>query len=163
MPEAILFEIRCSHCRAVEIWGLERALRELVRAGRYRARADFDPDMIRELFLIHADKIECPACGGKGVSARIAPKESWSWADETCCERCGKIIPPERMAVMPNAKFCVTCQSALERGETGDAVEYCPRCGEAMTLRPIPTGGITRYEMTCPHCRTHRNNRSPKR
>jgi hypothetical protein len=153
MQQAILFEVRCLHCGKLEVWGLERALRELVRAGRYRTRADFDPDMIRELFLIHADKINCPQCSQKGLSARIAPKEGWSWADETCCERCGKIIPPERLTAVPDTTLCVPCQMALERGESGDVAKYCPRCGEIMTLKPVASGGITRYEQVCPKCR----------
>jgi len=153
MQQAILFEIRCSHCAKVEVWGLERALRELVHAGRYRTQADFDPDMIRELFLIHADKIDCPKCGQKGLATCIAPYETWTWADEVCCERCGKIIPPERLAAVPGTTLCVQCQSALERGDPGDAVDYCPRCGQIMTLKPVSTGGITRYERVCPNCR----------
>ena len=156
MPQSILFEVRCPQCRFVELWGLERGLRELVAVGRYRARADFDPEMIRELFLIHADKIDCPECGGKGLAARIAPPDAWSWADETCCEHCGQVIPPERLAAVPGAKLCIGCQTAMDRGEAGGATEYCPRCGEIMALRPVSQGGITRYEMLCPSCRPRR-------
>ena len=153
MPQTILFEVRCPDCRFVELWGLERALRELVRAGRYHPRADFDPDMVRELFLIHIDKINCPECDRKGLTAHIASKNTWSWADETCCEQCGKIIPPERLAALPGATLCVTCQTAIERGETLGPVEYCPRCGEIMVLKALASGGITRYERSCPRCR----------
>jgi len=162
MQQAIHFEIRCPHCNTLDLWGLECALRALVKSGRYRTRADFDPDMIRELFIIHADKIDCLDCGQKGLSARIAPNDNccgthcslpWTWADEVCCKHCGKIIPPERLAAVPGTMLCVQCQSALERGDPGDTVEYCPRCGEIMTLKSVLTGGITRYEPTCPNCR----------
>ena len=165
MPQSILFEVRCPHCRFVELWGLERALRELVAAGRYRARADFDPDMIRELFLIHSDKIDCPECDRKGLSAKLASSDVWSWADEMCCECCGKIIPVERLAAVPGTTLCVKCQTAMERGETSGlpnanhavgAAEYCPRCGEIMTLKPDSSGGITRYVLACPKCRNFR-------
>lgn len=118
MQPTILLEVRCRRCSFVELWGLERALRELVRAGRYRARADFDPDMIRELFLIHIDQIACPKCAEKCLTARIAPPDAWSWGDEVCCEHCGRIIPPERLAARPGAKLCVLCQAEFERDFT---------------------------------------------
>lgn len=28
-----------------------------------------------------------------------------------CCEECGEQIPPERLAVLPNARRCVPCQT----------------------------------------------------
>jgi len=31
-----------------------------------------------------------------------------------CCEHCGQAISPKRMAVVPEATACVTCQEALE-------------------------------------------------
>ena len=153
MQPPILFEVRCVHCRFVELWGLERALRELVQTGRYRARADFDPEMIRELFLIHADKINCPQCDQKTLTARIAPPDFWSWTAETCCEQCGRIISSERLAAVPDATLCISCQTAIERGEPADEAQYCPRCGEIMKLKPVSQSGITRYEPVCPNCR----------
>jgi predicted RNA-binding Zn-ribbon protein involved in translation (DUF1610 family) len=144
----------------MEIWGLEHAMRELVRIARYRATANFDPEIIRELFPIHAAQMECPNCGKMELTARIAPKESWTWADEVCCEYCGKIIPAERLAAVPNATLCVNCQSVAERGELLNDAKYCPRCGDAMTLKSISCGnGITRPTFICPNCR-HRKTRT---
>ncbi|MDR1492998.1 MAG: TraR/DksA C4-type zinc finger protein [Planctomycetaceae bacterium] len=154
MAKTILFEVRCFQCYWVEIWGFERAMRELVRMGRYRVTANFDPDIIRELFLIHAALAVCPNCGKSGLTARIAPEESWTWADEVCCEHCGKIIPAERLAAVPKTPLCVNCQSAAERGALTNDAKYCPRCGDAMSLKSISLGdGITRPTLVCPNCR----------
>jgi ssDNA-binding Zn-finger/Zn-ribbon topoisomerase 1 len=154
MAETILFEMRCSQCHWVEIWGLERAMRELVRMGRYRIVADFNPEIIRELFLIYAVRMDCPNCGVTGLITRIAPKESWTWTDEVCCEHCGKIIPTERLAAVPNTTLCVNCQSAIEHGERQGDAEYCPRCGAVMVLKSLAVNnGITRPTLVCPGCR----------
>jgi len=32
------------------------------------------------------------------------------------CERCGRAIPPARLAARPTARLCVDCQAAVERG-----------------------------------------------
>jgi DnaK suppressor protein len=32
------------------------------------------------------------------------------------CERCGRPIPPKRLAVLPEATTCVACQEILEGG-----------------------------------------------
>lgn len=31
------------------------------------------------------------------------------------CERCGNQINPERLKFMPEAKYCITCQTAVEK------------------------------------------------
>jgi len=31
------------------------------------------------------------------------------------CERCKQPIPPERLEIMPEARYCVTCQEIIER------------------------------------------------
>ncbi len=31
------------------------------------------------------------------------------------CARCGKMIDPERLEVLPYAEFCISCKSAMER------------------------------------------------
>jgi predicted RNA-binding Zn-ribbon protein involved in translation (DUF1610 family) len=55
--------------------------------------------------------------------------------------------------VFPNADLCVACQAKSDRGEASDAPEYCPRCGNLMTLRQVRRG-LTRYVMACPSCRS---------
>lgn len=32
------------------------------------------------------------------------------------CERCGTRIPPERLEIMPYARYCVACQQSGEQG-----------------------------------------------
>lgn len=31
------------------------------------------------------------------------------------CERCGNPINPERLKIMPEAKYCISCQTAIEK------------------------------------------------
>lgn len=31
------------------------------------------------------------------------------------CERCGKVIPPERLEIFPETRHCVTCKNELEQ------------------------------------------------
>jgi len=54
---------------------------------------------------------------------------------------------------------CLACSWAEESGQAPAAVEFCPRCGAPMELRPSKSAGVTRYVMTCtanPPCRPGR-------
>lgn len=84
------------------------------------------------------------------MSVEHAPDDDVElWGDPNPCEVCGKMIPAERLAVFPDSKVCAACQGKLDRGESVGNVEYCPRCGSPMTLRPTRGAGIMRYQMVC--------------
>jgi predicted RNA-binding Zn-ribbon protein involved in translation (DUF1610 family) len=120
-----------------------------------RPQADVDTAIVTELFRVSAEKFVCPQCGRMGLLARkCEPLDEEEWGMARRCGECGKEIPPERLEIFPDATLCAECQGKDERGELGQAEEYCPRCGEAMVLRQSQGGGITRWLMRCPSCGT---------
>ena len=113
-----------------------------------------EPELIGELFRAAAGKFVCPECGTLGLAVTSVPEESdEDWGMPRTCETCGKPIARERLDVFPATRLCVQCQGSEDRGETPDAPEFCPRCGNLMTLGQSRSAGITRYVMTCPQCR----------
>jgi DnaK suppressor protein len=57
------------------------------------------------------------------------------------CEECGEMIGPGRLKVMPLAKFCVSCQSKLERELTMQR-----RADEELKYRGLGYGGAAEEE-----------------
>ncbi len=69
-----------------------------------------DPDVVeREKILALMDAIELRL---QEIEAALATAETGSYG---ICERCGKPIDPERLAIMPEATMCVTCKAQAER------------------------------------------------
>jgi predicted RNA-binding Zn-ribbon protein involved in translation (DUF1610 family) len=120
-----------------------------------RPHADAEKAIVTELFRVSAGKFVCPQCGRTGLWTRpveLLDEEEWGMARR--CAECGKEIPAERLEVFPDATLCAECQRKDERGELGQAEEFCPRCGDAMVFRQSQSGGITRWLMRCPSCGT---------
>ena len=111
----MLFEIKCNKCNYYQLWGVEQSISALVRVGKLNFKSDFDVDLIKELFPIHAGSIICPQCKTVGsITAKVAPKKQWAWADEVHCEDCGSEIPPQRLAAVPKTVRCVKCQQLFD-------------------------------------------------
>jgi RNA polymerase-binding transcription factor DksA len=78
------------------------------------------------------------------------------------CQHCGIRIPPERIEVFPDAKYCVKCQEGFE--QNGDFVNVaspiCPRCERKgihseLVYRRARDPEIKGYFLGCsryPHC-----------
>jgi DNA-directed RNA polymerase subunit M/transcription elongation factor TFIIS len=47
----------------------------------------------------------------------------------------------------------VGCQNGDEQGRDSDAPQYCPKCGNLMTVRQSRGAGIARYVLACTKCR----------
>ena len=119
-----------------------------------RRGAEPDPELIGELFRAAASKFTCPDCGAGGLVTRPVDEESdEAWGMARACESCGRPIARERLEIFPQAKRCAACQASDERGEDTAPAEFCPRCGNVMTLRPTRGPGLARYVMACTRCR----------
>jgi DNA-directed RNA polymerase subunit RPC12/RpoP len=154
MVQASGWELVCRRCGARTPFGLVEMDRMLRGLKLLRPEAKPDPDIVVELIKAAQPKLTCPYCSGQGLALESAPTESdEDWGMARACESCGKPIPAERLEVFPSTRLCLGCQAADEQGESGDAPEYCSRCGTPMQLRKSTRPGITRYEMHCPNCR----------
>jgi DNA-directed RNA polymerase subunit M/transcription elongation factor TFIIS len=130
-------------------------LQWLRTAGMVRRDAAPDVELLPELLKSAALKLKCPKCLANGLTATEQQDENHDeeWGMARKCAVCQQPIPPERLEVFPGAELCVACQGKSDRGEGSDAPEYCPRCGNLMTLRQVRRG-LTRYVMACPSCRS---------
>jgi predicted RNA-binding Zn-ribbon protein involved in translation (DUF1610 family) len=147
------FELRCPDCSWQSICGLPQMVEQLQTHRLLRPQADRDTAIIVELFRVSAVKLICPQCGRTGLlTRRREPLDEEEWGMARRCAECGTAIPVERLEVFPDATLCAECQRKDERGELGQAEEFCPRCGDVMVLRQSQSGGITRWLMRCPSC-----------
>lgn len=155
MPQRV--ELACPACSWTTVCGPAAALQWLGRARMTRRDADVDPELIGELLRAAAEKLACPQCSHSPLAARPVAEEDAdddeAWGMARTCAECGKPIARERLEAFPEARLCVACQSHDERGEATGPAEYCPRCGNVMTLRQTRSAGITRYVQACPQCR----------
>ncbi len=110
------FEVRCSNCEYVELWGLERAIRALTAAGKLSVASDFHAELFAELFRVHAKHLDCPVCKLAGTLHSLqTQKGDWDWEDVVRCEECGQEIPEARLRAIPGVTRCVPCQEEMER------------------------------------------------
>jgi hypothetical protein len=149
-------DLRCPSCGWGLVCGEEEIARWLRGAGMLRRDPDASLAEMHELLRAVAPRSACPSCGRTGLVAEESPDEAAGWDQTPQCELCDRPIPAERMEALPGVTWCAACQRAEEAGTSRQAVEYCPRCGTPMVLRPARTAGITRYRMICgqwPTCR----------
>ncbi len=148
-------ELECSQCDWHTLCGPTQMLQWLRTAGMVRRDAAPDVELLPELLKSAALKLKCPKCLANGLTATEQQDESddEEWGMARKCAVCQQPIPLERLEVFPGAELCVSCQGKSDRGEGSDAPEYCPRCGNLMTLRQVRRS-VTRYVMACPSCRS---------
>ena len=79
----------------------------LRQLGMLRRAADPDVDLLDELFHTGTAKMQCASCREVGLALEEVADEGWE--DERCCEACGKVIPRERLDVLPGAVRCAAC------------------------------------------------------
>lgn len=123
-------------------------VRWLLKIRKIRPGREPDLEILTELFHAMAGQLACPECGATGLIIGPADDEA-DWPGERPCAACGKLISAERLEALPNTTLCAACQRAEEEGRPKVEVDYCPRCGAPMTLRPTTTGGVTRYKLVC--------------
>jgi ssDNA-binding Zn-finger/Zn-ribbon topoisomerase 1 len=126
----------------------------LRQAKMLRRDVQPEPELLGELLRAAVPKLACPRCGATRLAIRpIAEENDEDWGMARVCEECGRPIARERLEVFPDARLCVTCQATADRGGLAGPQEYCPRCGNLMTVRQTRAAGITRYTLACPKCR----------
>ena len=149
--------LQCADCHWQTTCSEAEILRRLRKLGLLR-RAEHPPEeLITELLAANASKLTCDGCGHTGLRVCDPIDDDGSdWQQAVVCEVCRQPIPLERVEVFPNAKRCVDCQAAADRGEEAEDPEFCERCGALVELRVSRGGGITRYKRFCtgdPPCR----------
>lgn len=150
-----LAELVCSHCKYKSVCGPPSMLDWLKRAKMVRRDVAPEPDLLAELFRSAAARFTCPECGTQGLLVRpVAEENDEDWGMARTCEVCGQPVARERLEVFPDAKLCVSCQAQADRGEFAATSDYCPRCGNLMTVRQSRGPGITRYVLACSKCRS---------
>jgi len=153
-------ELRCARCPWTELCGPEDAARWLREARKLRAGSQPEWEILCEVLRSAAGRLACPQCGAKGLAVGPARDDATDWPGDKTCAACGKAIGRERAEALPDAVLCAACQRQEELGRTTAEIEYCPKCGAPMELRPSRSGGVTRYVMACtgdPSCRLGRN------
>jgi predicted RNA-binding Zn-ribbon protein involved in translation (DUF1610 family) len=147
-------ELACPRCGFSAICGSATMVDWLRQVKMVRRDVGPEAELVGELFRAAAWKFTCPECGTVGLAVRAVPRENdEDWGMARACEACGRPVARERLEVFPDATMCVDCQARADRGEMSGPAEYCPRCGNVMTLRQSRAAGLTRYVVACPKCR----------
>ena len=152
----LVVDVRCDHCGDHRLLDAAGALQWLHSLGRVRSQQAWDAEVVFEVFRGIADELGCRTCGVRGVFVGLPHDEGDDWPEARTCQECGRLIPPERLAALPEATRCVGCQQQIDAGDDPAPAEYCPKCGSPMVLRASRGSGITRHTMQCsnvPPCR----------
>ncbi|MGQ9604656.1 MAG: TraR/DksA C4-type zinc finger protein [Thermogutta sp.] len=149
------YRLSCGACGRKETISRHEAQVRLVAARKLRAVAwDADESLLDELVPTLLAQLPC-TCGKKDWHI-LGLESAEDWSESRRCRDCGCVIPPARLAVLPDAERCAECQAAWEAGRSIGPDRYCPRCGNPMKLTPRDIGGVTRYVWVCtknPPCR----------
>ncbi len=144
-------QLVCSKCAERTTQGPVQMLSLLRSMGMLKRESEANDQIVWELMRAAAHRIACPSCGHTGVTLERVAEEhlTGDWLESRACEICGQVIPSERLELYPDCQRCAACQ---DKGQTDeDRIEYCPRCGDIMDLKPR-SGGIARYAMKCRSC-----------
>lgn len=145
---------RCAQCSDERTLSLEGLAQQLRALGMLKRTEDWNESLGLALAAAARDRLQCKNCGASGVIVEpAADEDEWDLPAKPCAA-CGSLIPGERVALYPDTTLCARCQESVERGRTPDGHDdFCPRCGERMTVRLKRGSGVARYEQVCPACR----------
>lgn len=148
----IPWELTCSGCGHQEVVSHEGMIERLRNVGMLRRELRPGADEVEALSSSAASRIACSECGTSGVTAEAVRAD---WESGVTCAACGRLIPAERVAAIPDTRFCVNCQDEGERGVQSEGeMEYCAKCGGLLEMRSSRGAGVTRWVMVCPYgCR----------
>ena len=149
-PTTDQLELRCRACGVAAVCGPAEMLQRLRQLGMFRRSDDVELDVLTQLIRQKASQLGCGQCGQRGLTVHEVVEAEWGRA--RCCQSCGKALPRERLELFPAAVRCASCQQK-EDAAPAEPLEFCPKCGSAMTVRPTRGRGITRYVLFCDQCR----------
>lgn len=145
-------ELQCPHCGVSERLDELAVVHRLQAAGMLRREKEPDWELAEQLLRSRANDLSCSDCGVTGLNVLIVDRTDVDeWGDDRNCERCGKVIPTERLEVFPDSRLCSACQQKSEQGDSGEEAEFCSHCGAVLKLRQSQRG-LARYVMVCPDC-----------
>lgn len=148
--------LKCPHCGWESLAGYTEKIEWLRGAGRLRRAAKPEPELVDELFGQIVTELRCPDCreGGLEVDSGLGDDDDDDWLPTgRACDRCGEVIPRERLEVFPDTRYCTACQRSVEQGVgAAGAHDYCPRCGSLMTMRTTSSRNRASYQFACTSC-----------
>lgn len=88
---------------------------------------EFDADISRELGQLEEGQL-------REVEAALARLRSGSYG---FCERCGAVIPYERLEAVPEARFCAVCEGLMEESAGDEEVTRMQASPKHVSRTPI--------------------------
>ncbi|UUO09016.1 TraR/DksA C4-type zinc finger protein [Blastopirellula sp. J2-11] len=146
-------EISCPDCHWHLICDHLAMVRQLTTLGMFRREEEPNADLVVELFRRSAGKLSCGDCSRIGLKVDLPRDDEEEWDQRRVCQVCRQPIPLERLEVFPDADTCVGCREKLDNADDHATPDFCPKCGEIMSLSTSRGGGMTRYKMRCPRCK----------
>lgn len=122
--------------------------------GMLRRDDGRDLSLLLELARSKTADLTCPSCESPGFLPKESSGDDFDDAvpPPRPCMACGKVIPPERVALYPESELCAACQQKIDEGGSLSGDDYCDRCGTPLVVRKT-SAGVTRYQQYCPQCR----------
>jgi uncharacterized Zn finger protein len=100
--------LSCPLCGQDEEYSHARMLKRVQDLGMLRRAGNPEPELLEELFNSSLSRMECGECGATGlVTTEIVESD---WGADRRCDICGKLIPDERLEVLPDSRRCVQCE-----------------------------------------------------
>ncbi len=146
-------ELLCPACGWSKSCGPLDMVEQMRTVRMLRAGAAVEPAFLFELFGAAAGKSTCPDCQHQGLSAIPEDDSPSQWPSARSCAICFNVISRERVAAMPEVRYCANCQGDIEKGKSRGEPDYCPRCGNVREMRANNQRYGTRYTMYCTTCR----------
>ena len=148
-----LVELGCPRCGETSLSSAGEIAHRLAANGMLRRESDPEWEVMVELLKSLASSLTCSDCAHQGLVVREADEfDDEAWGMGRRCEMCGQPIPPERLEIFPDSRTCAICKNRDEQGMISEDIEFCPKCGGVMELKPSRGVGITRYTYRCTEC-----------
>lgn len=149
-------KIECTMCGWETMLDLDGVYDWLVSQGILKPNHAIDDELVYELFHSMTDRFLCPDCASPKLKFSVV-RDDFSDLEERRCRGCRNVIPRERIAILPDVQYCVSCAAKLEKGEPLPILaEYCPICGKMMELIEVHEGRRVEWKWVCtsvPSCR----------
>ncbi len=151
-----IYCIRCKQCDFRQEFLTESLMQWFRPHGLFRRSTPADVATTSAVLAIAnggLPRVACPSCSQTSLAIGLVDEESdTNWNSTKPCESCGKPIEEERLEALPLSKVCMACSRKAASGQDNALDEFCPRCGDRLTVRGS-SAGISRYSLYCKTCR----------